>query len=35
LASTAIIDGPEWVRPPEVLTKSSNVETWLEHVELY
>ncbi|KRX25676.1 hypothetical protein T07_2978 [Trichinella nelsoni] len=35
LASTAIIDGPEWVRPPEVLAKSSNVETWFEHVELY
>ncbi|KRX42967.1 hypothetical protein T05_11991 [Trichinella murrelli] len=29
------IDGPEWVRPPEVLTMVSNVETWFEHMELY
>ncbi|KRY06479.1 hypothetical protein T12_6444 [Trichinella patagoniensis] len=29
------IDGLEWVRPPEVLTMVSNVETWFEHMELY
>ncbi|KRY42282.1 Retrovirus-related Pol polyprotein from transposon 17.6 [Trichinella spiralis] len=29
------IDGPEWVKPPEVLTMVSNVETWFEHMELY
>ncbi|KRX48538.1 Transposon Ty3-I Gag-Pol polyprotein [Trichinella murrelli] len=29
------IDGPEWVRPPEVLTMVSNVEIWFEHMELY
>ncbi|KRX29395.1 hypothetical protein T05_953, partial [Trichinella murrelli] len=29
------IDGPEWVRLPEVLTMVSNVKTWFEHMELY
>ncbi|KRY13299.1 hypothetical protein T12_8043 [Trichinella patagoniensis] len=29
------IDGLEWVRPPEVLTMSSNVEIWFEHMEMY
>ncbi|KRX69590.1 hypothetical protein T06_4075 [Trichinella sp. T6] len=29
------IAGPEWVRPPEVLTMVSNVEIWFEHMELY
>ncbi|KRY05672.1 hypothetical protein T12_7894, partial [Trichinella patagoniensis] len=29
------IDGPEWVRTPEILTMVSNVETWFEHMELH
>ncbi|KRZ70301.1 hypothetical protein T10_7894 [Trichinella papuae] len=29
------IDGPEWIKPPEVLTMVSNVETWFEDMEMY
>ncbi|KRZ48930.1 hypothetical protein T02_15513 [Trichinella nativa] len=29
------IDGPEWVRPPEILTMRSNVETGFGHIEMY
>ncbi|KRX64133.1 Retrovirus-related Pol polyprotein from transposon 17.6 [Trichinella sp. T6] len=29
------IDGPEYVRPPEVLTMVLKGETWFEHMELY
>ncbi|KRX14719.1 hypothetical protein T07_7838, partial [Trichinella nelsoni] len=29
------IDDPEWVRPPDVLTRSSNAETWFEHMKLH
>ncbi|KRY74188.1 hypothetical protein T4A_14155 [Trichinella pseudospiralis] len=29
------IDGPEWVRPLEVLTMASKAETWFDHMEMY
>ncbi|KRX34471.1 Histone H2B 7 [Trichinella murrelli] len=29
------IDGPEWARPPEILTMLLNVETCFEHMEMY
>ncbi|KRX62867.1 hypothetical protein T06_12314 [Trichinella sp. T6] len=28
------IDGPEWARPPEILTMLLNVETCFEHMEM-
>ncbi|KRY23113.1 Retrovirus-related Pol polyprotein from transposon [Trichinella patagoniensis] len=31
----AFTDGPEWVRPPEVLIMLSKVGTWFKHREMY